>query len=231
MDPAIPFEAISAQAISIGASLVGVAHVATLVDAPSHRVHPVDRRVGEAGSVVVIALAHTDGEPEMDWWDNQKGRTPGNRLLLKINRRLTKWLEKTCSVEAYELPYHALRGGIFLKDAAVLAGMGVIGKNNLLITPQYGPRVRLKALWLNLPLQCTGPTHGFAPCDGCDGPCIKACPRDAFNGGSYHRERCRLQMRTDETEKVVLKSPLIGVPSRFITAYCRRCELACPVGQ
>ena len=215
----------------MGASLVGVAHVATLSEAPSHRVHPVDRRVGDAGAVIVIALAHAHGAPEMDWWDNRKGRTPGNRRLIQINRELTRWLRKTYGAEAYELPYHARRGGIFLKDAAVLAGMGVIGKNNLLITRPYGPRVRLKALWLDHPLECTGPMRGFAPCDGCDGLCLQACPKDAFQGGSYQPSRCRLQMRTDETDRAGIESSLIGVPARVITAYCRQCELACPVGQ
>ena len=231
MGTAIPFDKIASRAISLGASLVGVAHVATLVDAPSHRFHPVDRRVDETGAVVVIAMAHTGEQPEMDWWDRVKGRTPGNRMLISINRRLTKWLGKAYDAEAYALPYHARRGGIFLKDAAVLAGLGVIGRNNLLITPQYGPRVRLKALWLNLPLQCTGPMLGFAPCDGCHAPCIQACPRDAFHSGSYQSHRCRRQMRQDETDKVMVPSPLMGAPARSITVYCRRCELACPVGR
>ncbi len=230
MDPAIPFEKIAAQAISIGASLAGAAHVATLLDSPSHQFHPVDQRVREARSVIVLALSHADGQPKMDWWDNRKGGTPGNRLLMDINRSLIKWLKKEYAAEAYGLPYQAVRKGIFLKDAAVLAGLGVMGKNNLLITPQYGPRVRLRALLLNLPLQCTGPLDGFAPCDGCDGPCMQACPREAFHGGSYQRNRCRLQMKKDESAQIVIEQPGVWISAQIRIAYCRLCELACPVG-
>jgi len=231
MDPAISFKDIAAKAISLGASLVGVTHVATLLDSPSHRDYPVARRVRDAGAVVVIALAHAEGQPEMDWWDNREGRTPGNRRLIEINRRLAEWFRKAYAAETYELSYHAIRRGIFLKDAAVLAGLGVIGKNNLLITPQYGPRVRLRALLLDRSLESTGPLDGFAPCDECDGLCIQACPWEALHGGSYQRERCWQQMEEDETDRIVLTPPFVGMPARTIIAYCRLCELSCPVGQ
>lgn len=230
MDPAIPFHAIAAKAMSLGASLIGVTPVATLLDSPSHRRHPVKGCARDACSVLVLALAHTEGQPEMDWWDNRPGRTPGNRQLIKINHRLTKWLRETYATEAHELPYHAVHRGVYLKDAAVLAGLGVMGKNNLLITPQYGPRVRLRALLLDWPLESTGPLDGFAPCDECGGDCMQACPWEALSGGSYRRDRCWQQMEEDETDQIVVTPPFVGMPARHVVAYCRRCELACPVG-
>jgi epoxyqueuosine reductase len=231
MDPAISFGKISARAISLGASLAGAARVTTLLESPSHRLYPLDRRVRDACSVVVLALEHAAGQPEMDWWDRQGGRTPGNRLLIRINRRLTNWLKKKYSAEACELPYNAGASGIFLKDAAVLAGLGVLGKNNLLITPQYGPRVRLRALMLDRPLEHTGALESFAPCDACDGPCIRACPQKAFQEGPYQRKRCLRQMQRDETNPIVRQSPVVGMPAEIRIAYCRQCELSCPVGQ
>lgn len=231
MDPAIPFKEIAAKAISLGASLVGVTPVATLLDSPSHRLHPVKRCARDACSVLVLALAHDEGQPEMDWWDNRQGRTPGNRRLIKINHRLTKWLWEAYAVEAHELPYHAIHRGVYLKDAAVLAGLGVMGKNNLLITPQYGPRVRLRALLLDRFLESTRPLDGFTPCDECDGACMQACPWEALHGGSYQRERCWQQMEEDETDPILLTSPFVGMPAKHVIPYCRRCELACPVGQ
>jgi len=48
-------------------------------------------------------------------------------------------------INACPLPYRVEQGGILLKDAAVLAGLGVTGKNNLVITPQLaGPCVTCK---------------------------------------------------------------------------------------
>ncbi|MEA3231699.1 MAG: hypothetical protein U9Q05_08095 [Thermodesulfobacteriota bacterium] len=60
------------------------------------------------------------------------------------------WLEKEKGITAEKLPYHIESGGIFLKDAAALAGLGCIGKNNMLVLMKYGPRVRLRALLLNI---------------------------------------------------------------------------------
>jgi epoxyqueuosine reductase len=230
MGPAIPFESIAAHATSLGASLVGAAPVKAILNSPSHQSRPTVRLVHAAGSVIVIALAHTEEHPEMDWWDFKKGRTPGNRSLLKIKRRLKTWLLKAYSAEVYQLPYHARSGGVFLKDAAILSGLGVMGKNNLLITPQHGPRVRLSALLIDRPLECTGPLDGFAPCDGCHAPCMHRCPKDAFRSGVYQVQHCLLQMKKDEANKVVQRLPIVGMPTEFRINYCRLCELSCPVG-
>lgn len=229
MDRVIAFEKIVARAMSLGASAVGAVSPAALQEAPSHRSRPLDLPAFRA--VIVLALEHPQEQPERDWWDARRGRTPGNRRLIGINHRLAKWLVKTYSAEARDLPYEALEGGVFLKDAAVLAGLGIIGRNNLVITPRYGPRVRFRALSVDLPLPMTGPLEGFAPCEGCPAPCRPVCPREAFEGGAYQRERCQQQMEADEGAKIVLNSPVIGMPTRVKVAYCRRCELSCPVGR
>ncbi len=107
-----------------------------------------------------------------------------------------------------------------------MAGLGTIGANNLLVTPQYGPRVRLRALVLDCPLEPTGPVE-FDPCAACGTPCLQACPRGALvasGGGQVHYSRaaCSGQMLSDEADAA---SSQDGV-----TRYCRRCELVCPVG-
>ncbi|MFX0116548.1 MAG: epoxyqueuosine reductase, partial [Candidatus Hodarchaeota archaeon] len=45
-----------------------------------------------------------------------------------------------------------LKGDISHKMVATCAGMGWIGKNALLVTPQYGPRVRLVSVLTDAPL-------------------------------------------------------------------------------
>ena len=45
------------------------------------------------------------------------------------------WLEKDLSVTTYRPPYFIESGGIVLKDSAVMAGLGCVGKNNLVVTP------------------------------------------------------------------------------------------------
>ncbi|MBW2123844.1 MAG: hypothetical protein JRH07_18655, partial [Deltaproteobacteria bacterium] len=115
------------------------------------------------------------------------------------------------------LPYRVEKGGVFLKDAAVLAGIGIVGRNNLLITPEFGPRVRMRALLVDARIHRL-PREDFDPCSGCDMPCRRACPRDAFEPGFYLRVRCQGQMQAD-----------IATASGPIR-YCRLCELACNMG-
>ncbi len=230
-------EKIVEKAKSLGAAIAGVASVESLNASPSHRIYP---KIGmnlqvhwreakddvkphavawpaDAVSVVVIGVEHNADKPELDWWDG-KG-TPGNRILIRINNKLSEWIENTFSVKTYKLPYFISKGGIFLKDAAVMAGLGCIGKNNLVITPGYGPRIRFRALLLDRKAEATGPLE-FNPCEGCEQPCRKACPIKAFQNtvysadelgqsilpginGTYDRVTCNVKMEKDIEEAVM----------------------------
>lgn len=276
------------KAKSLGATLAGVARVDALKGSPSHRIYPKigmnlkvhwqdvkdDARPHEvawptdAVSAIVIGVEHNIDSPELDWWDG-KG-TPGNRILIRINNKLSEWLENTFSVKTYKLPYFVSKGGIFLKDAAVVAGLGCLGKNNLVITPGYGPRVRFRALLMDREAESTGPLD-FNPCEDCEQPCRNACPVKSFKktvysadalgqstlpgtNGTYDRVLCNRKMDKD-IEDAVMTLPAgdeehTGVMQAidefeegvavnlhgdnlpgYCVKYCRRCELACPVGK
>jgi len=147
------------KALEVGADLAGIANIEELKNAPSFTLTPklpegesVANRPNELGlkpgevawpedgkSVLVIAKKHPRDNQRLDWWENRKN-TPGNIMLIEINERVSEWIGKNYkSINTYPLPYHVEKGGIYLKDAAVLAGIGIIAKNNLLITTQYGP--------------------------------------------------------------------------------------------
>jgi len=74
--------------------------------------------------------------------------------------------------------------GIFLKDSAVVAGLGCVGKNNLATTPEYEPRIRWRASLMDRTAQATGPVD-YDPCDGRPQPCRRACPVTAFGHAAY----------------------------------------------
>ena len=57
--------------------------------------------------------------------------------------------------------------------AAAIAGLGIIGKNGLLITPRYSSYVFLGALITDCPLPCE--THPIEYCEHC-GACQAVCP-------------------------------------------------------
>ena len=74
--------------------------------------------------------------------------------------------------------YRTITGAFSFKYAAVQAGMGVIGKNGLLLTPSYGPRVKLSVVLTAAPLEGDA-MIGEDLCDDC-GICIKICPSGAL---------------------------------------------------
>jgi epoxyqueuosine reductase len=156
-------------------------------------------------------------DPTLDCW-GVKGGTRANWELMEVCRKLVRHIAGL-KVNAWRLPYHVERGGILLKNAAALCGVGVVGRNNLLVVPGAGPRVRLLSVALeDASCQPTGPST-FDPCTACSAPCREACPQSAFEGGAYARPRCSRQMQLDEAAA----SPLV--------VYCRRCEVSCIVGQ
>jgi epoxyqueuosine reductase len=258
------------KSLDIGASLTGVADFTSLADSPSFKLlkkmgsapGEVFRREmaeksrfqwpGKAKSAIVIALHHPQNRPQLDWWDGQGG-TKGNRILVRIRKQLADWIEKKFNFKCHRVPYLVENGGVFLKDAAVMAGLGCIGKNNMLVTPAFGPRIRLQALLLEKRLPPTGPIQ-FDPCDGCPEYCRKACPQAAFeyNGyssvalgmlrlpgrnGCFSRQTCNIRMlhnlKGESFDKNFPSEPAGGGTNdnAMPVHYCRECELACPVGK
>jgi epoxyqueuosine reductase len=255
-------QVINKKATEFGADLAGIASVGDLKLSPSHEIigkmakfDGVGTRESEVQkhgvinwpegfkSAIVIAVEHPIDKLEMDWWVT--GNTPGNHLLIQIVSELAIWLEMEVGIKCFNLPYHIERGGIFLKDAAVLAGLGCIGKNNMLVTPQYGPRVRLRAMLIDTELPSEGPVE-FDPCDNCLAPCLTSCPQTAFKkkihfrevlglaelpgrSGFYNRVDCNREMLINEANFEEVEIDNREKAGKQVK-YCRECELACPVG-
>jgi epoxyqueuosine reductase len=249
-------------AIDNGATLAGIASIKALIGSASHTIYTKmgnyegigtvkDGNVlpenqlstwpDSARSVLVIGLSHPEDKPELDWW-NGRG-TPGNRILIDIINRTRQQIESELNVKTRKLHYYVAKGGVFLKDAAVLAGLGCIGKNNMLVTPSFGPRIRLRALLLYAEVCPTGPIT-FDPCADCHVYCRKICPENAMDekapifkandfperlparDGAYNREICNLRM-----EKDVSESRKSIYSKQLSIKYCRKCEIVCPVGK
>jgi len=217
------------KAKELGASLAGIVPAASIRNSPSHQAYRKIQWPSEANSVVVLALMHDHTDPRLDWWDGEQG-TPGNRILINIGKDLARWLAQEYGITARDLAYQVYEGGIFLKDAAALAGLGAIGKNNLLITPDFGPRVRLRALIIDADVEPTGPID-FAPCETCDMPCMRVCPQGAFQSGSYDRSLCNEQMEQDKENGLPSKEADYINSAGILIKYCRICEFVCPVAR
>ena len=77
----------------------------------------------------------------------------------------------------------AYRGVFSHKIAAVLSGLGFIGKNALFITPQFGSKVRLATVLTDMPLMAEHPVI-IQGCGSCE-ICKDACPAKAISGNNY----------------------------------------------
>lgn len=214
------------RALAAGASLAGVVDLRALCRSPAHKTTTSTRWPSDARAALVIALEHAADTPALDWWDGNQG-TPGNRELIRIAQQLQRELPQDHGILVQLIPYHDPRNELFLKDTAVLAGLGSIGRNNLLITPAYGPRVRLRALFLTAKVQASGPID-FDPCRNCPAPCLAACPQNAFPENTYRRSRCRRQMKKDESTAHNHQAST-QPRGKACVKYCRACELACLV--
>lgn len=210
-------------ALRSGASLAGLASAGALRTSPSHQATGQQTLPQTAQTVLVLALHHPAALPSLDHWGG-KGGTRGNLSLIGMARETARRAESDLKIRAVPLDYPPTARGTFLKDAAVLAGMGVVGRNNLLVTPEYGPRVRLGALAIDVHLPPTARRTEFDPCSSCSAPCQQICPQGAFPGDRYDRPSCTTQMGIDE------RAPRSSGEGGYRVSYCRGCELVCPTG-
>lgn len=147
-----------------------------------------------------------------------------------------------------------MRGEICWRRAGVAADLGHFGKNGLLITPEYGPRVRLGGVLTDYPLSLADGKElhggGVEKCEDCTA-CLKACPAGALEEGTINKKKCgdvvfeyglrrfagllgELRTAGEEEVEEKLKSPDIReLWQNFMTGgyyYCWACQSSCPVG-
>jgi len=112
------------------------------------------------------------------------------------------------------------------KMIAHLAGLGWIGKNCLLITPAYGPRIRLTSILTNAEID-SNTTIIQNQCGQCN-KCIEICPSHALLGREYidgeEREK-RMDYR-----KCEMYYEEMGKNEK-IKAVCGMCLYICPFGR
>jgi len=110
----------------------------------------------------------------------------------------------------------------------MLAGLGDIGRNGILITPQFGPRVRLSKVLTDLPLVADAPVD-FGVTEFCRAcmKCAEMCPSQAISTGERTTEPNNVSNVAGE-----LKWPIDAVKCRTHWARagnaCTTCVACCP---
>jgi epoxyqueuosine reductase QueG len=215
-----------------GVDKFGIAGVDFFDGAPAGT-RPTDLMPG-CRSVIVIALKHLDVfTTTRDLACQAYSQDITNRETLHQAYRISRFVEKQGHtafpiVESVQMwPFadrEEVAGRISLRHAAQLAGLGRIGRNAMLITPEFGPRVQLGAILTDAHLPA-GEVLLENPCTACD-LCISECPGVALQAPDppaeyvpVERDKCMEFRRAHGG-----KSPL-GYPNA-----CGICRAVCPVG-
>ncbi len=265
--------AIKQKAKALGADLVGIADGAVM-DAhppdPRNPQRPSDITEHDGGRVIVLAKRYTAGTTRIARWDERHKYYNDEITLTRLEEtalELVFWLEDHGYPAIIIPPTHVdpwrYRGDpgqhmttvLSLTHAAVEAGLGTLGLNLQLLTPEFGPRVILTAVLCSLPCE-TDPRITETLCKGPEcGRCLSACPGDVV--GHWDRdwpacdrfrsphgfaqlvdhlgeileapdEAAQLDLIRSETSFNLWQSILRGAG---VITGCRRCQDVCPVGE
>lgn len=182
-----------------GADLCGIAPVDRFAEAP-RGFHPLDI-YEDCHSVVAFARRVPGGSLAA------QSRVPYSRAndqvtaeVDSITFRAALRLEEAgmrCAVIPTDDPYEHWeaershgRGILSLRHAGMLAGLGVLGRNTLLITERYGNMVQLGAILTDAELEGDS-LADYETCAPDCGLCIEACPAWALDGTTVEQSRCR----------------------------------------
>lgn len=242
-----------------GADCVGIANPDAIPESfPPRKVTDILPR---ANSVVVFGMAMLNGAIESPLYTVASSHS--NALyeeLVNLSNRLGRFLERRgykAATPSIYLPIENRRetkglvGELSLRHAGVAAGLGVLGRSRLLLTREFGPRLRLAAVVTDAELAPDKPLEEDL-CSDCR-LCIEACPVQAISdGGQVDTIKCLFHLQpfglapfirflsdlfaksTEEKQKAV-RDPLFWnfyqTQSLGLTYHCFQCLIACPVGR
>mgnify|MGYP005947562589 CR=1 FL=1 len=161
------------------------------------------------------------------------GERPGNLSLYArgedYHRVVTRRLNTVCDALRRKYPEESFvpaadNPPLPEREAARLAGIGILGDHGLIILPPYGSWIFLGTLLTDLPLPSAAePSPGCHHC----GACRRACPGRALGAdGRVDQSRC-LSALTQRN------GPLEPEQARLVEAHeliwgCDRCQTVCP---
>ncbi len=113
-----------------------------------------------------------------------------------------------------------------LKTIATLSGLGWIGRSTLLVSPRFGPRIRLGMRLTDMPLETDSPITQ-SQCGDCRA-CVDVCPVDAIRGELWSQTIPRYELLNLPRCYDYLWSKKVALGRR---QTCGICLKMCPVGQ
>lgn len=205
-------------ALEAGFDLVGVLD-------PGHTHGPAWAR-----SVLVVAYATLDEAYDYCVYVEVRGRRRWSKLAYEVLVARAACLAlrlRDLGVRADPLVYEDSAAIIDLRRAAVAAGLGVIGKNELVISRDFGPHLRLGAVFTDLALPPDRPLSEYF-CSSCT-RCWSACPTGAIGPQGLDRARCLADFAPGP-ELLARQKRELRQLTPFARLQCSACVTACPIG-
>lgn len=214
-----------------------------------------------ARSAVVVAAPHSraaieSADVQVAQYDTIHAYGEAARASHAVARRLERDGHRAVAVPAFipidmSAPKHGMVGAVDWREAGVRAGLGGFGESGLLVTPRFGPAVRLCGVLTDAEIPAGDPLPE-TPCTRCS-RCLAACPAGALpGGGRIDKRKCgekifaggyrawrRFLLELIEADPAVRREMTGGQLSlelwqNFMTGNyysCFACQAACPVGR
>ncbi len=190
---------IKRRAAGLGGDLCGIAPVTRFAGAPAG-FHPRDIYPG-CRSVAVVAcrfpLSTLQAATNVPYTlvrhrlvDRLDGITCGLAAGLEAEGLTAMPIPSAEPYECWDAARRHGRGILSLKHAAVLAGLGVMGKNTLLVNDRFGNMLWLGALLLGVDVE-PDPPAPYRLCPPKCTVCLDACPQHALDGTTIDQRLCR----------------------------------------
>jgi epoxyqueuosine reductase len=184
-----------------------------------------------AASMIVVADRYHDGRRDrIDSNGPVRGRIARYARGRDYHKVLKGRLVKLARALSSDHPAATFRpcvdtAPILEREHAMRAGLGLVGKNTLLIEPGHGSWLLLGAVVSTLRLEPTPSRHpGGDPCGTCT-RCIDACPTDAITPFSVDASRCIAYTTIEHRGDI---APDLAASTGDWLFGCDVCQEVCP---
>lgn len=199
----------------LGADLFGVADVSAVRDKfflPSNVTAGLERAISLGVRLLDKVLEEIKDKPTRLYYHHYRQI---NMLLDQMSLKISSFIQAE-GVKALPIPasqiinWEKQYAHLCHRKIAQLAGLGWIGRNNLLVTPEFGSRVRFTSILTNMELSQNGVISG--DCGKCR-RCLGVCPAEAIKEKKedFDYMACFEKLRAFRKE---------GLTSQYICGVC-----------